>query len=168
MPKKVFSKLLLYFVRTLYTVPLSIFSILYLFLGETFESQLPWSSAGFADVLVSVPDPYGFCFERGLSWTCHIITDSAFDSSDNFITPSKFTNEIRETQRPEGLIEGLDANRWKSRTVMQCRLNGKPKLKLNEHLGEKMPPLDSRTVSIEVKVIALLVLYYEMYNAFPN
>ena len=140
------------------------FNIVSFFLGETFESQLPWSSAGFADLLVCVPDPYGFCFDRGLSWTCHIITDSAFDSSDNFITPSKFHNEIRETQRPEG----LDVNRWKSRTVMQCRLNGKPKLKLNEHLGEKMPPLDSRTVSIEVKVIALLVLYYEMYNASPK
>ena len=140
------------------------FNIVSFFLGETFESQLPWSSAGFADLLVCVPDPYGFCFDRGLSWTCHIITDSAFDSSDNFITPSKFHNEIRETQRPEG----LDVNRWKSRTVMQCRLNGKPKLKLNEHLGEKMPPLDSRTVSIEVKVIALLVLYYEMYNASPQ
>ena len=140
------------------------FNIVSFFLGETFESQLPWSSAGFADLLVCVPDPYGFCFDRGLSWTCHIITDSAFDSSDNFITPSKFHNEIRETQRPEG----LDVNRWKSRTVMQCRLNGKPKLKLNEHLGEKMPPLDSRTVSIEVKVIALLVLYNEMYNASPS
>ena len=39
----------------------------------------------------------------------------------------------------------------------QCRLNGKAVLKLNEDLGAKMRPLDSRTVFIDVKVRPLNV-----------
>ena len=36
--------------------------------------------------------------------------------------------------------------------MRQCRLNGKDSLKLNEDLGAKMRPLDSRTVFIDAKV----------------
>lgn len=38
----------------------------------------------------------------------------------------------------------------------QCRLNGKAVLKLNEDLGAKMRPLDSRTVFIDVKFVSSL------------
>lgn len=48
---------------------------------------------------------------------------------------------------------GNDNNAGLDNALAQCKLNGRAELKLNEHLGEKMGPMESKTVYIDTKVL---------------
>ena len=62
--------------------------------------------------------------------------------------------EITKVKLPNTTIADPCSTKKETR---QCRLNGKDVLKLNEDLGAKMRPLDSRTVFIDVKVSDSLI-----------
>lgn len=103
----------------------------HVFLGESFLNEKSGYWLGLVDLLISVPDPYMPCFDHGLTWTCSVIEDPV--SCD---------------------LHSVNKN--SEQDVMQCRLNGKVSLKLNEDLGAKMRPLDSRTVFIDTKFVSSL------------
>ena len=108
---------------------------LFNFLGETFDAD--WESCVRAELLVDfVPEPYWFCFNGGYTWTCTTIADG----------PPPMP-PLQPKLKP-----AFCSSTKKDPEMRQCRLNGKASLKLNEDLGEKMRPLDSRTVFIDVKV----------------
>ena len=112
---------------------LSIFrchDIFMLFSGESYDGPTDWSSMGVIDLLLTAPDPYGFCFDKGFTWTCETMHDPKTDSQKN---------SIEDTS-----------------VLKCCRLNGKPQLQLNRDFGEKMQPLESKTVFIDVKFVSTL------------
>lgn len=91
-----------------------------------------WLDFGLIGLLISVPDPYWFCFHKGFTWTA---------------TTKEPTHLMGLGNDNNAAAAGLD------NALAQCKLNGRAELKLNEHLGEKMGPMESKTVYIDTKVL---------------
>ena len=108
--------------------------------GESFCDGVQsrhWQDFALTDLLVCVPDPYWFCFHRGLTWTCSTVIPDPYNKLS--YGGSHLANHSVDD----------------SGEILSCRLNGRFDLNLREHLGDEMPPKASRTVHIDTKVSAL-------------
>ena len=112
--------------------------------------------------MIQIPISYIYCFALKSQRNCNPTLLAVFFSlfplflKNILVLLKVFTIwlEIPKVSLPNTTIADPCSTKKEAR---QCRLNGKAVLKLNEDLGAKMRPLDSRTVFIDVKVRPLNV-----------
>ena len=111
-------------------------------LGESFcdvAQSRHWQDFAFIDLLVCVPDPYWFCFHRGLTWTCATVIPTELHG-----------NKLSYGGSHQGNNQAAAASIInKTADLRACRLNGRLDLNLHDH---EMPPMASKCVHIDAKV----------------